>query len=959
MPSSLVGRSEELGMLEAILDRAQRGTGGVALVQGEAGIGKTRLADALGAAAHERGFRVFWGTGHELEQDRPFGAVAEAMALSVHSYDPARRRIGELLLGPEPGSRRQGPGLAGAPELRFRLLTAILDLLEEEASKAPTLLVLENLHWADPSTLLTLDHLLATAAETPTVLLGTLRPVPQGSELRGLIERAHQEGAQLLVLDPLSDAAVDELTMRTVRAAPGPALLKQVARASGNPFFILELLAALSEDDVIQVEDGVADVEEKGVPAPLRLTILRRLNFLSEPSLQLLRIAAVLGSSFTLPDLSVVAGQPIDKLFGLLQDAFRSGVLVDQGGRIAFRHDLVREAVYEDLPESVRIGLHLQAGRSLAAARSPPEQVATHLSLGAQVGDAEAVAWLRRAAEQAFPRAPRIAVNLLGRAAELLPEGAPERDSILADRVHGLLWAGRLQEAESLARDVLSRPHDRAVAGAMRNSLARVLVWQGRPADSLTQIEAGLREPGIDPPDRAYLLAELALRLLHCRNLDACTYAANEAIRLSRRANHHLAECEALCALCWSSQFRGNLQTAMRLADQATSIGKSPGDLARLVVPAAYAAWTFIQADRFAEARDAIRLSLQEHDETGPMASPTHAFSALRSFHTGEWDRASIEAETCLSVADVIGVRALVVLARSVLAHLGIHRSDLNQAEQELSAADREIVPNNPSRFGLPWQLWGKALLAESRGDVDTAFTVLMGTWDLLTTLDCLGECQEFSADLVRLALVSDRPDRAGAVCDAAHELARRARTASARGMALRCRGLLEKDPDLLIQAVHAYAESPRVLEVALAHEDAGRALLVSRRDEAVPHLQRAAESFEWIGAVADLARAEALLRQAGVRRGVRGRRDRPTTGWESLTGAELEVARLAAEGLTNREIGVRLFVSRRTVGTHLSHIFTKLGLSSRVELATEVTRRAQGRPHGDREVAGTRESVT
>jgi DNA-binding CsgD family transcriptional regulator len=194
----------------------------------------------------------------------------------------------------------------------------------------------------------------------------------------------------------------------------------------------------------------------------------------------------------------------------------------------------------------------------------------------------------------------------------------------------------------------------------------------------------------------------------------------------------------------------------------------------------------------------------------------------------------------------------------------------------------------------------------------------------------------------VRLTLANDDARRADSIAQAVEEVASLAHVPSLEGAALRCRGLVQRDPEVLLASAAAYRRSPRRLECALASEEAATALRQEgRTDEAVGLFGEAVELYEHLGASRDIARVDAALRSLGVRRGRRGSRGRPTIGWDSLTPTEREVVRLAVEGLTNAQIGERLFISRRTVETHLSHVFGKVGVSSRVQLAAEAGRQA------------------
>jgi DNA-binding CsgD family transcriptional regulator len=237
--------------------------------------------------------------------------------------------------------------------------------------------------------------------------------------------------------------------------------------------------------------------------------------------------------------------------------------------------------------------------------------------------------------------------------------------------------------------------------------------------------------------------------------------------------------------------------------------------------------------------------------------------------------------------------------------------------------------------------MWARALLLEAGGAVPDAFATQDGCWDLCTRSGFAIEYPVLGADLVRPAVAADEAGRAAQVATAVAEVAAGNDVPSLRGAALRCRGLVEGDPRILRSAVDAYARSARPLELALAAEDAGAGFAgQGDADAAVPLLHQALDGYERLDAARDTARAEARLRGLGIHRGRRGPRQRPQFGWDSLTPTEHRVVDLTAEGLTNPQIGERLYVSRRTVQTHLAHVFTKLGISSRTQLAAEATRR-------------------
>src|SRR5207253_56711 len=249
-------------------------------------------------------------------------------------------------------------------------------------------------------------------------------------------------------------------------------------------FFATELVASLQHEGAITFVDEVAEVEKVSLPSSLASTILRRLSFLSEEVLETLRVASILGSSFSVSDLAAVAGKPTPEITPDLALSVRGGILEADGSLLTFRHDLIRQAFYEGMAHPVRAGLHLAAADILAQGGLPPEEVAEHVVRGAVPGDLHAAEWLRAAARQAATRSPAVAAELLAQTLELAP-GDAAQDPALADLALYLLWSGRLGEAESICRDVLAREHDPAVEGRLQLCLVQTEVGRGRVAESL------------------------------------------------------------------------------------------------------------------------------------------------------------------------------------------------------------------------------------------------------------------------------------------------------------------------------------------------------------------------------------------------------------------------------------------------------------------------------------------
>jgi predicted ATPase len=211
------------------------------------------------------------------------------------------------------------------PGLRFRVVDAFGDLVESLGLAGPLVIGLDDLQWADPSSLLTLGAAVRRIAGLPVAVIGCLRPLPHGPDLDRLVGVLEEAGARRIGLAPLPDAAVRDLVADAVAAEPGPALLAETAGAAGNPLFVLELVAALVQDGSVRIAGGRAEVARAGLPPTLRLTILRRLSFLPQPTVQALRAASILGSSFALTDLATITGGSALELSVALADAVRAG----------------------------------------------------------------------------------------------------------------------------------------------------------------------------------------------------------------------------------------------------------------------------------------------------------------------------------------------------------------------------------------------------------------------------------------------------------------------------------------------------------------------------------------------------------------------------------------------------------------------------------------------------------
>ncbi len=928
--STYVGRDPELASLDQELGRLRVGSGWLLIVEGEAGIGKTRLLAEVRARAGANGFTVLGSTGYELGQDHPFGAVAEALDLRSSSSDPHRADVAQLL--------RRTPGESG--HLEYRLLDDIVSLLERLTIQRPVLVTMDDLQWVDSPSLVSLAHV---ARHLPQMRLGVLcavRPEPRRLQVEQFL-RSVAASARCLSLGPLSREAVVSLLTELVGGEPGARLLDHVLGAAGNPLLVKELATALSREGSLELRDGTVELSGPPLPSSFSDLVMRRLESLPRQTWELLRIASVLGLEFSPADLAELAGRTPGDLAAALEPALRSHLVQDTGDRLAFRHQLVRDAVYTQMPRSIRSALHNHAGHLLATRGADAIRVASHLGLGAEDGRAEAIDWLRRAAEEASSRSPRVAVELLDRAIELSGSGQPAREEMLAERAVALVWAGRADEALRAAREMLAASIGAPLEGRLRFGLAQALLVQGRWREAAEELEILADRPGWDRAESARLLGDAALARAHCGALRPAVTLAEEAMRTGRQLGDELTQSIALSSLAVVAHFEARHQDSVDASREAMALAAASGSPEAQIRPTAvWLGLGLVDTDQFDEALAVLQQGRRRSEETGAYWQLPLYDDGIGTLHfyAGRWDDAVAEIETCMALAEETGTLWWLVPASCMLAYMAIHRDQDDLADGLLATARRQARSRD---FGSNRLLWVSALRQEAMGDLAGAMATLEEAWQATATAGFLPHHLMIGPDLVRTALAVGARDRAREVARRTSQVAERTGVGSAVAAGLRCRGLVDDSPEQLLEAVRMLRQGPRRVDLAFACEDAGAHLAERERlAEAVPLLDEALGEYRRIGARRDAARIMSTLRAYGVRRPRAEPRQGPDSGWESLTATEERVMELASQGLTNPEIGSRLFISKRTVATHLSHIFGKLGISSRVELAAAAQRR-------------------
>ena len=932
-PTATMGRVEELAAVMELVASTAAASGRVLFFEGEAGIGKTHILRE--AVAHARRASV---TVVEVSADevvRRAGAIPHGLADALRSGHPVRARLDELLNG------------AGADDLSYAVIEASVDLVEATARTQPVLIVAEDLHWADD---LSLGVLTAIARRVPVSrfsVIGSLRPSPRPVPLDRLLEVVRDGPGRHVRLGALDDVDVYALASSLTGAAPSHALRERLQATAGNPLFVTELLRFLDDDGLLRVESGVAEVAPGATPSNLNETLVRRLSWLPRETNELLRLASLLGSAFTLGDLAVITGRSVIDVAAWLREASLAGLIIGDGDRLAFRHDLIREAVYGHMLGAERRDLHRAAGKALANSGAPTQQVAQQFARGARPGDLEAVTWLERAGVETMSVSPSSAIALFKDALAFAPVPWAGRAVLQARMIELLAWCGRFDEAQTIANAILCASPDADLEFAALRGLSAVHGNRGDALTAVTVLHRAADAPGA-PTDEAVRLRCVAAQLSMlsgAMSAEAARTIATETMAHGASAGDATTQCLAHQVLGVTDIVNGYATSALEHLGAARAlVGSGRVNEASYLIPDAFYAVGLLDLDDVDGAIAAAHEARRRAEGRGALAwvPMTYMIAGGSHFYAGLWDDAVAEVEAGLAVIEDTGNLNFVLYHHAVLAKIALHRGDIATAEGHL-AAGMQKLSGGLSLFGADWLVHTQAEFLVATGEDGTALSIAEAAWAMTAPIRYFYGHRSRGIFLVRQALAAGRDELARSVTAELEEGARRSPAQSAAAAALLCRGLVDRGADLVLEAVATYRRTPLRPLLAGCCEDAARVLVaVDRREEAIPLLHEAATISIDIAASADLSRLEAALRDLGVRR-VRPQLRRPAFGWESLTPMENEVSRLAAEGLTNPEIGARLYISRRTVETHLSHVFTKLGFAGRTQLAAELSRRATG----------------
>jgi DNA-binding CsgD family transcriptional regulator len=934
---ALVGRDSEMALLSGLIKDLARGRGSSVLIEGEPGIGKSALMRAAVAGAPEAGGQVFWGAGDELGQELPLLPFLDALRVREPSANPRRETIVRLLRGEVAADRG-----ADVPAV---LAEQLLALVAEQCAVRPTILIIDDLQWADQASITLWGRLAKATQQMPLLLVGMMRPVPLREGILALRRMAGDTSR--LQLTELTGDAVADLVAALAGGQPDDKLLRLAEGAAGNPLYLTELVAALVRGSSLTVtEAGTAELAGGAAPGSLSAAITDRLGFVAGPVRDVLRAAALLGTDFAFTDLAIVLDRSVADLIPAVDEARAAGVLAESGRGLGFRHPLIRAALYDDMPVPVRAAWHRDAGHALAGAGAPPDRVARQMlraadGLGPGNGepmDEWMLGWLDQSVDLLIGQAPGVAAELLSRAVTSCPAGSA-RHGWLASRLADALYrTGDAAAAEQVAIGALEYAAGPDLLEDLHWTLAQCRMRAGEDAESLATLDRALASPGISARYRARLLVLAARTHSHLGEVDKAGRVATEALEAASEAGDNWAMGWALHVLTLVTSTRGRMTDALPLFDRALTVTQADPSLTDLrLLLQINKAVTLKCLDQYEQAFAAADQARQLADRVGTAIRLAQAHGALAQllFETGRWDEALTEVEI---VPEDLKEPGAVCCDLGIAAIISFHRGETDEARRHLAAA----IPH-AKRIGTrpigPLAL-ARSLDCEQAGARHEALAALTAAFD--GNMEDLGEVEDLLVDAVRLATEVGDQGTVAALAGYADALAAESEIPHRQANALYCRGLLDRDAPRLLAAAERYQDAGRPLQRAKALEAAaGYFVDDDDRVQARAAFTTAVEVYASLGAAADIAQLQATFRAHGIRRGSHAKHRRAQSGWDSLTATEIKIAAFVEEGLSNPEIAARLLLSRRTVATHVSHILKKLDVNSRIDIARESALRA------------------
>jgi DNA-binding CsgD family transcriptional regulator/tetratricopeptide (TPR) repeat protein len=919
LAQELHGRDAELALIQAELERLSDGAEAVLVVEGAAGMGKSRLLAEVATIARSLGIRVGGSAADPSE------TVVELAVLLAALFDGACPLL-------------EDDGLTARhaqPEQRFWLLRDLQQLLERAALESPLLVSIDDAHWADGGTAAAIRTLPMRLVGLPIAWVIALRPPRESTPLVQALEQLKQNGARTIALGPLDESAVAHVATDVLGAQPDQSILEQLGEADGNPFLVVETLLGLREENWIRVVDGRAELVDDQLPRRVQQKMRERLGRLSDEASDAATVAASLGRTFTFDELARTLGRPASDLLTPVGELLEANLLVERDAKLAFWHDITREAVRASVPVTARRALDRQAAGVLLETGALPVEVAVQLAASAEPGDEVAINTLLEAAEALVATDPETAATFGQRALEIAPAHHPRRGEIVGTTAIALHITGNSEEAIAFADQALRETLPSTQEAEVRLSIAGMFAIS--PEIRISAGRLALSLPDLSQTLRARHLACLFHNLVTAGRIEEGRAALGETRAVVESVDDARASFTLRVAESALEYADDRFDASFESITSAYRDGIFAGDDQRLRLAHMWHGELLSVADRYDEALAIASdgLAAAQRDRQGWAFQMFETWHGRMLMRTGRLTEALAVLEGRYALED--GTHAAAVLDAAgivALGRLAIHTGDTRQARRLADIAQVMLERGTPAvRRHAAWLL---AFFATAEGDTETARNWLR----VPTEPDGRPILPRFPLDIAdevlvaRVAVATEDDELAQlALVNSRRRVELNPEVASIAATAAHVRGLLEPSTADLREAIDLFEQTPRRLELAAALEDLGSDLIATERETAIEILGRTLGLYAELGATWDARRVRSRLRELGVRRRLVAA-EPETNGWAALTSSEVTVARLVAEGLTNREVAERLFVSPHTVSSHLRHVFSKLGINSRVELA-------------------------
>jgi DNA-binding CsgD family transcriptional regulator len=906
------GRAGELKVIGARVTALVQGHGGVLVIEGPPGIGKSRLLTEVMTLADKSGVRTLFGEAFEYQQTVPFFALFMATLRA----DPP--------VGDADALRRLG----GSADLPHLVVHDLADAIHAAAT-TPLAIVLEDIHWADNGTLVALRSLATERQDLPVLWVLTARTGAGGPALQETLSVLQRADAAFLRVAAMSASAVADMVCDAVRANADESLLNLAAKAHGNPFLVRELVGGLDEEGRLNVRGGRAVATGRALPRRLGAGMQQRLDLLSSGAGEVVQVAAVLPDRFSAGLLAAMLEQRPASLMSALEEAVRADLLVEDGEQLRFRHDLLREATRQSLPQSLRRAIERQSASIMLSMGAAPAEVATQLARSAEPGDREAISALRQAAQSVGHSDASAAADLSRRALELLAADDADHGLLVAETVGLLNRASRYPEAEELAVAALSEVASPEQEAEIRLRLATLTKHsaQRRVEENRRALQLG----GISEVTRARHLGWLAYNLAMQDQRGQRRAAANEAAAAAASTGDLEATILANLTLAVLDCGEGYVGRSVRRLEELCALARTGDATAAHDLAALYYAMLLAAVGRLDDAAAQIADGTAQARRAGNAMAVDMWATMDGCVHLAAGRLSAARAATeSLAPPQQTGVSEQDMVRTAILAEVAVRTDDRTLLQQTVNDA-RDAYPTGSSvvRRGAAHVL---ALAAWQRDDVHDAMR-----W--------LGDITLFDSPLWPQVL--DQVILGARVASAGGDAGLRARVLQAMellererpaiplftGVAGHARGIFERDAQALLAAADVLHSSSRPLLYAAAAEDAGGELArTDHPDEALDQLNAAFDTYLHHEALADARRVGRELRRLGVQRRIVSQ-PRAKTGWDSLTDSELKVINLIAAGATNQSVATQLHLSLHTVKAHVHIAFAKLGINSRTQL--------------------------